>query len=78
MKNLDVVSKRIFIAAISISLVLLSLSAFLLTIQRVTAAPEQATVVSRPTVVGLGIIGNKGYYMEFNGNEYQVRHKILN
>ena len=65
MKTLDTFSKRILIVAASISMVLLSLSAFLLSVQRVTAGPEQPgpTMVT-PTRIGLGIDAQQhiGYY----------------
>lgn len=77
MKNLDYLSKRILVVAVSLSIVLLSLSAFLLTLQRVTAAPNQVGVVSQPSIVGLGVSGNKGYYMVLTGNEYHVMYKNL-
>ena len=77
MKNLDALSKRILVVAVSISLLLLSLSAFLLTIQQVTAAPKLPPSVSQPSIIGLGVIGNRGYYMVWDGNEYQVRSKSL-
>lgn len=65
MKTLDTLSKRILIVAVSLSLFLLSLSAFLLTIQRVTAEPKQQFPgMITPTRIGLGIDAQKrvGYY----------------
>lgn len=61
MKTLNTFSKRILI--IAVSLVLLSLSAFLLTVQRVTAEPKQATNLVMPGRVGIGVDPNqhKGY-----------------
>lgn len=57
MNQLDNFSKRMLIIAISISIVLLSLSAFLLTIHRVNASPK-----SRGDIVGLGIDRGYVYY----------------
>ncbi len=65
MKTLDTFSKRILIVAASISMVLLSLSAFLLTVQRVTAGPKQQFPnMVTPTHIGLGVDAQKhtGYY----------------
>lgn len=72
MKSFDTLSKRIFVMAVSISLVLLSASAFLMTIQRVTAAPAQGIQGVMPTFVGLGQIGNRAYYLQYVGMDYQV------
>ena len=55
MKTLDTISKRILIVAFSVSLVLLSMSAFLLTIQRVTAEPKQQFNMVMPARIGLGV-----------------------
>lgn len=63
MNNLDTTTKRIFVIAVSVSMVLLSLSAFVYTIQRATAGPKSFPVVYQPAAVGLGIINNTGYYM---------------
>ena len=55
MQTLDIFSKRIFVTAVSISLVLLSLSAFMLTVQRVTAEPKQVPNLITPSRIGLGV-----------------------
>ncbi|GAB4044248.1 hypothetical protein [Spirosoma jeollabukense] len=61
MKNLDPVSKRILVIALSISLLLLSLSAFLLTISRVTAKPTNGVYEN---YVGLGVDDEFVYYAD--------------
>ncbi|CAN5251457.1 hypothetical protein BH09BAC4_BH09BAC4_26780 [soil metagenome] len=61
MKNLDPVSKRILVIALSISLVLLSLSAFLLTSSRVMARPTNAFYEN---YIGLGVDEEFVYYAD--------------
>lgn len=66
MKTLDTFTKRILVVAVSISLILLSLSVFLSTLQQATAAPKQVPTWYRPTIVGLGIYQGTGYYMYYD------------
>ncbi|SFF25736.1 hypothetical protein [Spirosoma endophyticum] len=61
MKTLDPISKRILVVALSISLVLLSLSAFLLTISRVTAKPTEGVYEN---IIGLGVDEESAYYAD--------------
>lgn len=75
MKTLDTFSKRILVVAVSISMVLLSLSAFMLTVERVTAGVPQKVSTGRPTYVGIGAVGNRGYFLEWtpDGRVCRVR-----
>jgi hypothetical protein len=78
MKNLDTFSKRILVIAFSISIVLLSTSAFLLSVQRVTAEPKQKQTLVMPTTIGLGLSGKVGIYMVWNGSEWKEKRINLN
>jgi hypothetical protein len=78
MKNLDTFSKRILVITFSISIVLLSASAFLLSVQHVTAEPKQKETLVMPTTIGLGISGKSGIYMVWSGSEWQEKRINLN
>lgn len=75
MKTLDTFSKRILVVAVSLSLILLSASAFLITLQRVTAAPApmEASVVTK--YLPLFTQASEVYLLKWDGGRYRVVHK---
>ncbi len=77
MKNLDTFSKRLFVVSISISLVLLSISVFIITIQKATARPNDGIQAVMPTFVGIGVVGDRGYYLQWSGKIYNFEVKSV-
>ncbi|GAB3701281.1 hypothetical protein GCM10027592_29220 [Spirosoma flavus] len=69
--QLDTFSKRVLVIAVSFSLVLLSASLFVFTLQRATAGPQQqsAPPMYRPEIIGLGVVGDKGYYAAWDKDQ---------
>ena len=76
MIHLDTLSKRVLIIAISLSLVLLSLSAFVSTISRATAQQPN----SQTSIIGMGVDESWVYYARWDTsiNSYKLRRIIKN
>jgi hypothetical protein len=77
MKNLDLISKRILVSAISISMILLCASLFVFSLNTLpqakanTSLPFSKPSEDRLTKVDIwpfGIVGGKGYWIEYNDN----------
>lgn len=83
MKNLDAVSKRILVSAISVCMILLCASLFVLSLNTIPQAKANSTlpfmnkvVEDRLTKVDIwpfGITGGKGYWIEYNDSGWQFR-----
>ena len=83
MKNLDVVSKRILVSAISACMILLCASLFLFSLNAIPQAKANSalplmkkSVEDRLTKVDIwpfGIAGGKGYWIEYNDGGWQFR-----
>ena len=82
MKNLDVVSKRILVSAISISMILLCASLFVFSLNTIPQAkansnlPFVKSAEDRLTKVDIwpfGVAGGKGYWIEYNDSGWQFR-----
>lgn len=83
MKNLDVISKRILVSAISVCMILLCASLFVVslnTLPQANANPNafqmKKSVDDRLTKVDIwpfGISGGKGYWLEYNDSGWNFR-----
>ena len=76
MKTLDTFSKRILVIAVSISLVLFSVSAFLMTIHRVTAAPAPMQDTTVPKYLSFAQ-DNIVFLLKWDGGRYRLVHKTM-
>jgi len=82
MKNLDVVSKRILVSAISVCMILLCASLFVFSLNAIPQAKaspapfKKQAVDERLTKVDIwpfGIAGGKGYWIEYNDSGWNFR-----
>ncbi len=83
MKNLDLVSKRIFVSAISVSMILLCASLFVFSLNTISQAKANPGLpFSKPTddrltkvdIWPFGIVSGKAYWIEFNEGGWVFRN----
>ena len=83
MKNLDLLSRRILVSGISISMILLCGSLFLFSLNTVTKANAETKApfkimnaedrLTKVDIWPFGIVGGKGYWIEYNDNGWSFR-----
>jgi hypothetical protein len=70
MHSLTIANQRILVVALSISLILLSLSCFVFTINNAFAVPKQTKYGPK---VGIGVRDGLGYYFDEDGTLRKIR-----
>jgi len=82
MKNLDVVSKRILVSAISVCMILLCASLFLLSLNTIPQAKANSNLplvkspqerLTQVDIWSFGVTGGKAYWIEYNSTGWLFR-----
>ncbi len=82
MKNLDVVSKRILVSAISISMILLCASLFVFSLNTIPQAKANSGLpfvkpaderLTKVDIWPFGIAAGRGYWIEYNDSGWNFR-----
>ncbi|MBI4930042.1 MAG: hypothetical protein HY841_04705 [Bacteroidetes bacterium] len=83
MKNLDVISKRIFVSAISVSMILLCASLLVFALNTIPQAKANSNLpfakpsedrLTKVDIWPFGIVGGKAYWMEYNDSGWNFRN----
>ncbi|MBI3501068.1 MAG: hypothetical protein HY063_04675 [Bacteroidetes bacterium] len=81
MKNLDALSKKILVSAISLSMILLCASLFVLSLNAIPQAKASAPIVKsaspRLTDVDIwpfGVVNGKAYWIEYNASGWKFKN----
>ena len=82
MKNLDVVSKRILVSAIAVSMIFLSAGLFMLSLKVIPQAKANSTLplvkspqerLTQIDIWSFGVAGGKAYWIEYNSSGWLFR-----